>query len=172
MKLQPSVYRFSIILMLIFAIACKDSNKETEDVDTEDTTQTPVYSKSAIDEADPTVWIYDYDKDIPKKNREIKELDSSPQEWIDFINSQNKEVALSYVKQTGDTLFVAIKESTFLTQQMGSAGADAYMSVATYTLTEPENVNYVHFDFIEGDHARPGIYSRQYYIDRNKTRFQ
>lgn len=155
----------------ISAVSCKDSNQESEDEADEDSPQTIVYSKAAIDETDPALWIYDYDADIPLKNWEIKELSNTPQEWIDFLNAQNKRVHLEYSKQSGDTLFVKINESTFLTQRMGTTGADAYLSVATYTLTESENVNYVHFDFEEGDHAIPGTYSRQYYIDRNKERF-
>ena len=53
--------------------------------------------------------------------------------------------------------------------QRGTTGADDYMSTTTFTLTELKNIKYVNYDFEEGDHAMPGTYSRQYYIDRNKS---
>jgi hypothetical protein len=56
-----------------------------------------------------------------------------------------------------------------ITQQMGTSGADDYMTTTTFTLTELKGIKYVNFDFEEGDHAVPGTYSRQYYIDRNKN---
>lgn len=171
MKINHPILYFSIALLFIVFVSCKDSNKEIIEETTEDSTQKIVYSKALIDESDSALWIYDYNTDIPLKNWEIKEMNISPKEWIDFINAQNKNVYMEFSEHSGDTLYVKIKESTFLTQQMGSAGADAYLSVATYTLTESKNVNYVHFDFEEGDHAIPGTYSRQYYIDRNKERF-
>jgi hypothetical protein len=171
MKINHSTLFFVLLLVSVLVVSCKDSKKDSEGELNEDSTESIVFSKALIDEKDPALWIYDYDADIPMKNWEIKDLNITSKEWIDFLNSQNKNVRLEYSKHSGDTLFVEIKESTFLTQQMGSAGADAYLSVATYTLTEAKNVNYVHFDFEEGDHAIPGIYSRQYYIDRNKRRF-
>ena len=170
MKVEHSIIRFTILLFSISVLSCKDTKKEGENA-SEDSMETIVFSKALIDETNPAVWIYDYDKDIPLKNWEIMGLNNSPQEWIDFLNSQNRGVYLEFSKHSGDTLYVKIQESNYLTQNMGSAGADAYMSVATFTLTETKNVNYVNFDFVEGDHATPGTYSRQYYVERNKTRF-
>jgi hypothetical protein len=171
MKKHKPILYFATLLMFSFLISCKDSEKETEEALDEDSIQTIVYGKALIDESDPALWIYDYNADIPLKNREVEEMHITHEEWIDFLNAQNENVYMEFFKHSGDTLFIKIVESTFLTQQMGTAGADAYLSVATYTLTESKNVNYVHFDFEEGDHAIPGTYSRQYYIDRNKERF-
>jgi len=45
------------------------------------------------------------------------------------------------------------------------------MVAATFTLTELEGVEFVDFDFKVGDHAVPGTYSRQQFLDeimRNK----
>jgi hypothetical protein len=172
MKIFHLILFVTLLIVLSFFISCKDSKKEDQEEIILDNELSEVFSKAAIDETNPGVWIYDYDADIPIKNREILQTSITSEEIIDFLNSHNENVFLEFSKHSGDTLFVKIKESTFLTQQMGSAGADGYLSLATYTLTEAENVNYVHFDFKEGDHAIPGTYSRQYYIDRNKERFQ
>ncbi len=164
-----NILSISILIMFTLTIACKDSDKKNEMEIKENTT---IFGDAIIDENDPSIWIYDYDADIPVKNREVLRDTLSAKQWIDFLNDQNEKVRLEYIKQNGDTLFVIIPESTALTQQMGTTGADGYLSVATYTLTESKQVNFVHFDFQDGDHAMPGVYSRQYYIDRNKERFK
>lgn len=67
---------------------------------------------------------------------------------------------LVYEKMEGDTLYVKLENAEYVTQRMGSTGAGAFMALCTFTLTEIEGVKQVYFDFEEGDHARPGKYSR------------
>lgn len=55
---------------------------------------------------------------------------------------------------------VEVVNSRYLTQRMGTTGADAFMATATFTLTEHEKIDAVNFIFEEGDHAVPGVYSR------------
>ncbi len=172
MKKPHNTLIFIFLILFTFTIACKDSKKESEEEINVTEENVIVFGEAILDENDPSVWIYDYDADIPVKNREVIKDTLSLQEWVDFFNAQNEKVHLEFLKHNGDTLFVKIPESTVLTQQMGTAGADGYLSIATYTLTESQLVNFVHFDFEEGDHAMPGVYSRQYYIDRNKERFK
>jgi hypothetical protein len=171
MKTNRSILFFTLLITFGIFVSCKDSNKEDQKELILDSDISDVFSEAAIDETNPGVWIYDYNLDIPVKNRELLKENITYEELIDFLNTHNENVFLEYSKHSGDTLFVEIKESTFLTQQMGSAGADAYLSVTTYTLTEANDVSIVQFNFKEGDHAIPGTYSRQYYIDRNKERF-
>jgi hypothetical protein len=168
MKIKSTLLFFIFLGVLTGFYSCKDSEKEgdvefEEDVDLVDTIK---------DENNPAIWVYDYNQDIPVKNRDVLKENFAAKDGIDFLNAQNENVQLVFSEIQGDTLFVTIPESTMLTQQMGTTGADEYLSVATFTLTEVETINYVHFEFIEGDHARPGTYNRQYYIDRNKKRFQ
>jgi len=117
-----------------------------------------------------SIWIYDYLTDMPLKNREVKADTLTVRKLILFINTHKggEKIHLDYLKSSNDTIFVTIKESTYLTQQMGTTGADDYMSTTTFTLTELRGIKYVNFAFEEGDHAVPGTYSRKYYIDRNK----
>jgi hypothetical protein len=107
------------------------------------------------------IWTYDYDADA------VKYIDSagagarSIGELVDIVNDRYRnKVDLHFEKQQGDTVFVKIDSANYLTKQMGSAGARDFMAVTTFTLTEADNVHYVFFDFIEGDHASPGVYSR------------
>jgi len=85
---------------------------------------------------------------------------------INTINAKYRDkVKLEYLKISKDIIYVKIDNSEYLTQQMGTTGADEYMIAATFTLTGMPNINNVHFDFEPGDHASPGTYNRKYYLD-------
>lgn len=58
------------------------------------------------------------------------------------------------------TASVEVINAEYLTQRMGSSGAQAYLASVTFTLTENPEIKKVNFIFEEGDHAMPGIYSR------------
>jgi hypothetical protein len=64
------------------------------------------------------------------------------------------------IKVNGDTAYIFIDNSNYLTQQMGTTGADEYLATLTFSLTELSRINYLNLDFIEGDHAVPGTYQR------------
>jgi len=64
---------------------------------------------------------------------------------------------------------VEVINARYLTQRMGTTGADAFMAAATFTLTEHENIDAVRFVFPEGDHAMPGVYSRETFTGRWRT---
>jgi len=68
------------------------------------------------------------------------------------INLRNIE------KQTAN---IEIMNGQYLTQDMGSSGAQDYLAEVTYTLTENPGVKSVNFIFQAGDHAMPGTYSRE-----------
>jgi hypothetical protein len=84
----------------------------------------------------------------------------SPEGVVQFLNNNWPHVQLAIVKTSGDTLFIKIPQSTYLTQQMGSTGASTYLAEAVYNLTEIPGIHYVNFDFEEGDHAQPGTFNR------------
>jgi hypothetical protein len=67
------------------------------------------------------------------------------------------------------TVTVEVINASYLTQRMGSSGAEEFMAVATYTLTEHSDMQTVHFIFEEGDHAVPGPYSRKYFLTNWKV---
>lgn len=61
---------------------------------------------------------------------------------------------------TDHTASVEIINAEYLTQRMGSSGAQAYLASVTFTLTENPQIKKVNFIFEEGDHAMPGTYTR------------
>jgi hypothetical protein len=79
---------------------------------------------------------------------------------VAFLNQNWPRVQLVFVKVSGDTLYVKIPESSYLTQQMGSSGPTTYLAEAVFNLTEIPGIHEVNFDFTEGDHAQPGTFNR------------
>jgi len=65
---------------------------------------------------------------------------------------------------TGQVVNIEVINDEYLTQRMGTTGAEEFLAVATFTLTEYDNIKFVHFIFEEGDHAAPGLYSREHFL--------
>ncbi len=95
----------------------------------------------------------------------IAALNKSDQDPEAFRNSSSDETPkIKLIDVQGNTLNVEVINDTYLTQRMGTLGASAFMAVATFTLTEYNGIQFVHFNFNEGDHAAPGVYSRQNFL--------
>ena len=90
----------------------------------------------------------------------------SPEGVVTFLNNNFPHVQLVIVKTSGDTIFLKIPQSTWLTQQMGSSGPSVYFAEVVYNLTEISGIHYVNFDFEEGDHAQPGTFNRDSFKDK------
>jgi hypothetical protein len=67
---------------------------------------------------------------------------------------------IQFISLKNSTVTVRIINNEHLTQRMGSSGASEYLAKVTFTLTENNLIDRVEFIFVEGDHARPGVYSR------------
>lgn len=157
--------RLSIFLLLTMLLcwACVHDTKKTPSESTSPTSP-PVEEESTF-EYNP-IWEYDYEADTPIRV-DSASVDLTAEDAIQLVNKMYKDkVWMDFVGQNGDTLFVKIDTATVLTQQMGSAGAREYLALATFTLTEPEGIHLVSFDFKEGDHAYPGVYGRNYFRKR------
>jgi spore germination protein GerM len=64
---------------------------------------------------------------------------------------------------------IEVINAEHLTQRMGSTGAEVYLAEAVFTLTECPGITSVRFAFEEGDHARPGAYSRANFMGNFKV---
>ena len=142
-----------ILVIMILLAACNNQNRPKKDAKI--IGQIPM-------------WDFDCDSILKLQNVNADTLTYS--KLIKGINDKYLDkVYLEFVKISYDTIFVKIKNSDHLTQQMGTCGADQYMISNTFTLTELKDIKYVHFDFEYGDHASPGAYSRKYYLNLIKT---
>jgi len=75
------------------------------------------------------------------------------------VRTEFPRIALRKIEQ--QTANVEIENDQYLTQTMGSSGAQAYLAAITYTLTENPGIRSINFIFNAGDHAMPGLYSRE-----------
>ncbi|HEY1024654.1 MAG TPA: hypothetical protein VGE26_05770 [Sphingobacteriaceae bacterium] len=93
--------------------------------------------------------------------------DLSAREVIEAANIKYPKIRLELQNIKGSTAFVKIDDATYLTQQMGSAGAQAYLAEITYSLTQVGSIESVNFEFTEGDHASPGVFTRESFAGFN-----
>lgn len=116
------------------------------------------------------IWGYDDVAEIPIRLRKVNADTLTPQKLIDYVNRYRgrDNIKLTFAKISHDTIYININESKYLTQSIGTTGADDYISTTVYTLTELKGIANVNLNFEEGDHAKPGTYNRQYYVDRSK----
>lgn len=95
-----------------------------------------------------------------KRNPAARPGNLNEQDIIDALNLKYPEIRIGAVSRNEDTAIVEIKDANFLTEEMGSAGARAFLAEATYSLTEVEGIKAVDFRFKAGNHATPGLLSR------------
>jgi hypothetical protein len=162
MKIKLIIIAF--IFSAIFSCNSNDThNEEVQQEITHDTLSATASSDSAHTiSSRPMIWTVDQENTGTEKLKKPEEkLDTfSSAHLIQLINNNFLDVQIELVKISNDTMYVKIPDSKKLTQEMGSTGAENYMASVTYTLTELKNIKFVNFAMKEGDHAGPGIFSR------------
>lgn len=107
--------------------------------------------------------------DVNKLVYAINKSDKDPET---FRTPEDKEPIdppkLKLIDIKGEVVSVEVVNSEYLTQRMGSTGADIFLAEATFTLTEYNNIKFINFVFEQGDHASPGLYARKDFFDRWK----
>ncbi len=160
---------FYFLLFFIFSSCHSDStDSENTEVITEDTVHDTVNNavsdSAVVVKNSPDVWSADFEEATntfaihkPTNTR----LDTlSAARLVTLINNNWDSIHLNFIKTSHDTIYVSILQSERLTQGLGSTGAVNYMATTTFTLTEIKGIKYVNYDFKMGDHASPGVYSR------------
>jgi len=130
-------------------------------------------------------WYVEYDtgtgKDLLVRGSKIKAVRGDINKMIIALNKTTSEAEASNAQKEGVPLeppkmrlqgvvaegvaHVEIINAEYLTQRMGTSGAQNYLAAATYSLTEMPGVRRVDFIFPEGDHAAPGVYTRESFRD-------
>lgn len=101
------------------------------------------------------------------KNPDADMTNLGPNDIIDAINYKYPQIKLEWIKQEGNKVFIKIADASYLTSSSGTEGANAYMAEVTFSLTELQGINEVNFNFTDGDHARPGTYTRKDFKNLN-----
>ncbi|MGB4775729.1 MAG: hypothetical protein WBP45_11180 [Daejeonella sp.] len=96
-----------------------------------------------------------------KKNPAADASNLNVQDIIDALNIKYPQIKLEWVKQEGEKAFVKIIDADYLTQQMGTTGAESYLAETVFSITEIKGITSVDIKFEEGDHAEPGVYTRK-----------
>jgi hypothetical protein len=107
--------------------------------------------------------------DIPKLIYALNKSEKDPETFRTPEGQEpNAPPKLKLKNINGQVVNIEVINNQFLTQRMGSTGAEQFLAAATFTLTENDNIKFVNFIFEEGDHAVPGLYSRGYFLNNWK----
>jgi hypothetical protein len=146
------------------------STHEKENVQTEDTvydSSANSVSESPLQIQNQTIlWQVNDSLSLKLRPPKVSGLDTmTVQHVINVINANYDSIHLEYVKTSHDTVYVHIPNAENLTERIGSTGAQMFMASTTFSLTTIKGIDYVNYDFVEGDHAAPGVYDRSYFTD-------
>lgn len=141
-----------IVMSLIYLVACGRHKTGEPEADLTDSLGFQNSWEAYLDDSTGNVLL--------KQNGDPMPDTISAATLIDMMNKRYPEVVIHWVRQSGDTAYVNIPDSHYLTQQMGSTGPDLYFGEAVFNLTEIPGIRYVHFDLAQGDHAGPGTFNR------------
>lgn len=150
-----------VVLAFVLMASCRNETApKVTDERTADTVSIVSEETEAITASPYTV---EYDEKTQSLNlqRSAESIgDANANDIIRLLNKKYQGITLDLVQAGADTVKVKIDDASKLTQQMGSAGAEAYLAELTFSLTELSGVKAVKVDFEEGDHAMPGVYTR------------
>jgi hypothetical protein len=125
------------------------------------------------------VWRAEYDSEGAARlvrGKRIQDIRTEMSKLISALNRSMEKSELSSaigdrdlsvfpkitLRKTAPPLVVVeIVNDKYLSEGMGSSGAQDYLALVTYTLTESPGVRSVEFVFQPGEHAMPGVYSRE-----------
>jgi hypothetical protein len=160
---------FFSLLLLAMIFSCNNSANNNGDADSTRIRELPVDSTEAtveeLTEEDYYIWKVDSEEKTLRKNPKLEDASLGVDTLIIGLNEMYPKIRLEKVKLSNDTLYTQIKEADVLTEQMGSAGSEAYIAQAVLNLTAAKGVNFVRIDFEMGSHAMPDVWSKESFKD-------
>ncbi|MBB1284635.1 hypothetical protein HRH25_09650 [Flavisolibacter sp. BT320] len=158
--------QLTALLLLSFLLSC--SNNAGDKITDNDTSTADSSSwegnelgEAPADKEQFFIYQVDSDSKTIKKNPALHPSYYSVDTLIMGLNERYPQILLEKKSVGHDTLYTEIKNAAFLTNQMGSAGSEAYIAQVVLNLTAVQGINYVRIDFEEGSHAAPDVFSRQ-----------
>lgn len=158
---------FLLIAVLIFS-GCRNESSGDKPV------TKAAQPASAVRESEKTLdvpWVAEFNDSTElleiRKNPVAHPENLNEQDIIDALNLKYPQIKITAISRHGKTAVVEIEDATYLSEQMGSTGARAYLAEATYSLTEIKGIKAVDFRFKAGDHATPGILTRRSFENFN-----
>ncbi len=173
--MKPSHLFLSILMVGFLALAsCTNERSTTQQTSSEPDETAAGKPAETVKNEDKTLdvpWTAVYNDSTQlleiKKNPVARPGNLNEQDLIDALNLKYPQVRLTPVARQGNKLTVEIEDAEYFTQEMGTAGARAYLAEATYSLTELSGIEAVDFRFKVGDHAMPGVLTRRSFENFN-----
>ena len=162
-----------VLSAVFFFTSCSNSNTD-EEATTSDTviTYEPVDTAEGVDVSvnkSNAIWSVDLDSSTNEfhlvKNKNVRADTLTAQTLVNSVNAAWQPLSISLLNVHHDTVTVKLNDEEVVNENMGSSGSEQFLAAVTYTLTELKNIHYVQFNFARGDHAQPGVYSREDFID-------
>ncbi|MBU2046474.1 MAG: hypothetical protein KJ712_07080 [Bacteroidetes bacterium] len=161
---RKTVYLFAIILF----VGCTQDNQKTASEAEQEKVVPLTKETSKPAQIAETPWSVKVDSATQKIHIQPSSLvdnkDLDAENVTKSLNKKYPEIRMVFLKQQTDTIFDKIPEATYMTRESGDMGSKIYMAEATYSFTQISGVNFVNFDFEEGDHASPGTYQRKDFV--------
>jgi len=155
----------TFICCVTFSCHSNDQEKTTNG-DIPDSTASAGISADSMKTITNQAMIWTVDDENPEKEQLKKPVNTIPDSFstahvIQLINETFPGIQMELIKVSNDTVYVKIPDDQRLSQEIGDTGAENYFASATFTLTDMKNIKYVNFALEPGDHAEPGVFSRE-----------
>lgn len=109
-------------------------------------------------------WEINADSMILKRDINIPDSIITIQRIINGLNLKYPAVQIVFIKQSDDTVFIAVPDAEYLGEQMGDAGSSQWYADAVINLTSVAGIDFVSFQIDLHSHASSGVIGRnQYY---------
>ncbi|HET6722586.1 MAG TPA: hypothetical protein VFH07_07530 [Chitinophagaceae bacterium] len=143
--------RFAVIILLIFLFfSCSNDDKKI--------------SENGYAVSDTLLaWETNADSMIMKRDAAVPDSAITIRRIINGLNEKYPEIQIDVIKQSGDTIYIAVPDGEYLGNQMGSAGSSAWFADAVINLTSVPGINYVSFKMDMYSHASSGVISQEEY---------
>lgn len=157
---MKSILSFALLVLLL---SCSNNASSPSAADT---TATQEYDGSELEqpEADKSqyyIWDVNSDEKTITQNPQLRPDYYSVDTLLMGLNEKYPQVQLEQKRIGHDTLYTEIKNAQYLTEQMGSAGAEQYIAQAVVNLTSVKGINFVRIDFAAGSHTEPDVWSKE-----------
>lgn len=143
--------RFAVIILLIFLFfSCSNDDKKI--------------SENGYAVSDTLLaWETNADSMIMKRDITVPDSAITIKRIINGLNEKYPEIQIDVIRQSGDTIYIAVPDGEYLGNQMGSAGSSAWFADAVINLTSVPGINHVSFKMDMYSHASGGVISEQEY---------
>lgn len=162
--------QIKLFIVILFFASCGNNSDDVETTVTDSTGKADTVFTALADKGKSFevlgpkgfyVWDVDMEKKTLRKNPALSATNINADSVINGLNRQYENILLEKVSISKDTIKLKIKDSDYLTNQVGSTGAAQYMAQAIINLTSVPGIKYVLIVFKEGSHASPGLYMRK-----------